>query len=138
MANVFRGCKGRAGYGAQQNPSILGSSCTSFAVHAERIFTDVLKVPSRRGLAQRTAMGAVGSVVVVDIVGVVVVVGGIVGVVVVVVGLVSVVLVVVVGMVAVVVVLDGVRAQLASHPSPLIMLPSSHSSPSSTIKLPQP
>src|SRR5262245_21365507 len=42
----------------QQKPTAAGSSCTSFGLHASRIFTPELKVPSLRGLAHRTAARA--------------------------------------------------------------------------------
>jgi hypothetical protein len=42
----------------QQNPSAAASSCTSPGRHVSRILTEVLKLPSFRGLAQRTAPSA--------------------------------------------------------------------------------
>ena len=43
----------------QQKPTAAASSCTSPGLHASRILTPVLNVPSLRGLAHRTAAPAV-------------------------------------------------------------------------------
>jgi hypothetical protein len=43
----------------QQKPTAAASSCTSPGLHASRILTPALKVPSLRGLAHRTAAPAV-------------------------------------------------------------------------------
>jgi len=42
----------------QQRPTAAASSCTSPGLHASRILTAVLNVPSLRGLAHRTAARA--------------------------------------------------------------------------------
>jgi hypothetical protein len=45
----------------QQRPTAAASSCTSPGLHASRILTPVLNVPSLRGLAHRTAAPAVSA-----------------------------------------------------------------------------